>query len=66
MTKSTSLRMSARIASSFLEAQGPIKTTRAFGCFSLMMRAVATIGVIESEMQCAISGNIFCAIIIQE
>ena len=39
-TKSTSERMSARMASSFLAAQGPTKTTLQPGYFFFMSRAV--------------------------
>ena len=52
-TKSTSLRTLRRIASSFLAAHGPIKTTFAFGLCFLIRRAVNVIGVSAMEIQLA-------------
>ena len=53
-------------ASSFLEAQGPIKTTLASGCSSLITRAVATIGVNAFEILSMVSGKNFFASTDQE
>ena len=44
-TKSTSLRMVRRLASSFLAAQGPMNTTLQPGWRFLIRRAVSTMGV---------------------
>ena len=49
----TSLRTLRRIASSFLAAHGPIKTTFAFGLCFLIRRAVNVIGVSAMEIQLA-------------
>ena len=61
ITKSTSLLTEWRIASSFLEAHGPMKTTLALGCSFFTMRAVATIGVSSWEMLSIIAGKYFFA-----
>ena len=60
-TKSTSLLMDLRMASSFLAAQGPIKTILACGCWVRIMRAVRVMGVSAMEMQLAYLGNSFFA-----
>ena len=49
-TKSTSLRTDLRLASNFLAAQGPMKTTLQSGSSFLIIRAVKTIGVNAIEM----------------
>ena len=49
-TKSTSLRMERRLASSFLAAHGPINATRQSGSFCFCSRAVSTMGVMVMEM----------------
>ena len=49
-TKSTSERMSARMASSFFAAQGPTKTTLQPGKSFLTIRAVNTMGVRVMEI----------------
>ena len=62
MTKSTSLRTLRRLASNFLAAQGPIKTTRHPGRRRFCSRAVSTIGVMVMEIYGAKPGNSFLAI----
>ena len=64
-TKSTSLRMVRREASSFLAAQGPMNTTRASGICRLISRAVSTMGVRAMEMFSVNWGNSFLAITAQ-
>ena len=49
-TKSTSLRMVRRLASSFLAAHGPMKTTLQFLCSFFSRRAVSTMGVMAMEI----------------
>ena len=66
ITKATSLLTECRMASSFLEAHGPMKTTFAWGCSFFTIRAVATIGVNSWEMFSIISGKNFFAIMLQE
>ena len=61
MTKSTSDRTVLLEASSFLEAQGPIKTTLESGCSCLIIRAVATMGVSSLEILLMVSGKYFLA-----
>lgn len=50
------------MASSFLEAHGPMNTTFVLGCSFFTMRAVATIGVSSCEMLSIIAGKYFFAI----
>ena len=61
-TKSTSERMSSRMASSFFAAQGPTKTILALGFVSLTSLAVMTMGVSAEEMFSSNSGKSFSAI----
>ena len=61
ITKSTSERTVLLLASSFLLAQGPINTTLASGCSSLIIRAVATIGVKALLILSMVSGKNFFA-----
>ena len=49
-TKSTSLRMVRREASSFLAVQGPMNTMRTSGWSFLYSRAVSTMGVMAMEI----------------
>ena len=49
-TKSTSLRMVRRLASSFLAAQGPMKAILQPGLRRFMSRAVSTMGVMVMEI----------------
>ena len=64
-TKSTSERTLRRDASSFLAAQGPIKTMRASGLSFLTRRAVSTMGVRAMEMLSLNSGKRVLAITLQ-
>ena len=61
ITKSTSLLTVLLEASSFLAAHGPMNTTFAFGCFFLILLAVATIGVSSCEILSIVSGKYFFA-----
>ena len=61
-TKSTSLLTLRLLASSFLAAHGPIKTTLQSGWSFLIIRPVKTIGVSAIEIQFAYSGKVFFAI----
>ena len=58
--------MVLRLASSFLEAQGPMNTTEASGCSFLIIRAVATMGVSSLLILSIVSGNRCFAITDQE
>ena len=65
-TKSTSLRMVRRLASSFLAAQGPTKVIlMSRPSLFLARRAVSTMGVMAMLMYWASSGNSFLAITLQ-
>ena len=54
------------MASSFLAAQGPMKTTLAFGCSCLIVLAVATMGVSSWDTSSIRSGKNFLASIAQD